>query len=96
MYEGILAADSTDGRALHRLALAYAWRDDYSRALGLFDRLLTLEPGNIEAAVHRARVLAWRGDLRAALQVVEGILAEHPDYLPALEAKAQFLSWAGE
>jgi tetratricopeptide (TPR) repeat protein len=73
-----------------------AWNNEHEAALARFDRLLTLEPGNLEARVDRARVLAWRGDLEDAISVLERVLAGHPDYAPALEAKAQFLSWSGE
>jgi tetratricopeptide (TPR) repeat protein len=96
LYGDILAADSSDGRALHRLALIHAWKNEHGEALALFDRLLALEPENLEAGVDRARVLAWRGDLDEAMGVVDRILSMHPDYPPALEAKAQFQSWTGE
>ncbi len=95
LYGAILEADSTDGVALHRLALMTAWENRYDKALGLFDRLLSLEPTNLDARVARARVVAWSGDLGAALTAVDGILADHPGQPQALEARAQFRSWAG-
>ncbi len=96
LYRSILAADSSDARALHRVALMHAWSDEHPEALALFDRLLALEPGNLEAEVDRARVLAWQGELDEAIGVLNRILEAHPDYPQALEAKAQFQSWAGE
>ena len=96
LYESILAADSSDARALHRLALIHGWRNEFSTALELFDRLLREEPENLEAGVDRARVLAWQGELGQAIQALDRILEGRPDYPPALEARAQFQSWAGE
>lgn len=95
LYSALLAADSSDTRALHRLALIRAWEEDYRESLRLFDRLLDLEPGNVDARVDRARVLAWRGDLERALEELDGILREHPEHARAVEARAQFQSWAG-
>ena len=96
LYGRILAADSTDGVALHRLALVSAWDQRYGEALLMFDRLLRLEPFNLDARVARARVLAWKGEMGSAMEALEKILAEQPGDLQALEAKAQFQSWAGE
>jgi len=96
LYVARLARDSSDDRALHRLALIRAWDDRYDESLALFDQLLDISPTNREAAVDRARVLAWRGELPAALEALDVILAEDPSYAPALKARAQFLSWAGQ
>lgn len=96
LYVARLARDSSDDRALHRLALIRAWDDRYDESFALFDRLLAISPENQEAAVDRARVLAWRGQLPAALEALDVILAEDPSYAPALKARAQFLSWVGQ
>jgi tetratricopeptide (TPR) repeat protein len=96
LYGEIVEADSTQSRALHRLALITAWNEEYDEALTLFQRLLSLEPENVEARVDRARVLAWRGDVRQALEVLDGILENRPELPQALEAKAQFQSSTGE
>ncbi len=96
LYLSILAADSSDIQALHRLALIHGWRNEHSVALGLFERLLEEDPGNLEARVDRARVLAWQGQLDQAISALDLILETSPEFPPALEAKAQFQSWAGE
>lgn len=96
LYSARLAADSSDARALHRVALIRAWGERYDEALSLFDRLLRVDPANREARVDRARVLAWRGDPAAAVRAVDELLARDPAFLPALEARAQFAGWAGE
>ncbi|HET7040284.1 MAG TPA: hypothetical protein VFH97_10395, partial [Gemmatimonadales bacterium] len=63
LYAARLAADSNDQRALHRLALIYAWSERNAPAVALFDRLVAIAPGNVEARRDRARVLSWGGDL---------------------------------
>ena len=95
LYAARLERDSADAAALHRVALLSAWDERYPEALALLDRLLRLEPGNLDARVDRARVLAWRGDVPQALDVLRALLDEHPGFVPALEARATFEAWAG-
>jgi tetratricopeptide (TPR) repeat protein len=95
LYEARLAADSTDDRALHRVALMDAWEHRYDRSLRLFGQLLALGP-NLEAEVDRARVVAWRGAPLDAVTMLDSLLGRAPGYIPALEARAEFLAWAGE
>lgn len=95
LYARVLAADSTRGAALHRMALMTAWEERHEEALRLFDRLLERAPGNLSARVDRARVLAWRGDLEEALGALDEVLERDPTYRPAMEARARFLAWAG-
>lgn len=96
LYSERLAQDSTDVRALHRMALIFGWNQQYHESIALFDRLITLSPENLDARVARARVFAWRGDLSHATDALGEVLEEHPDYVPALEALATFRSWAGD
>lgn len=95
LYAARLAADSTDDRALHRMALMEAWDGRYEPSLRLFDQLLVLGP-NLEAEVDRARVVAWRGQPSQAVAMLDSLLGRAPGYIPALEARAEFLAWAGE
>ncbi|MDH4043117.1 MAG: hypothetical protein OEY20_03145 [Gemmatimonadota bacterium] len=95
IYAARLAADSTDDRALHRMALMEAWDGRYDASLRLFEQLLALGP-NLEAQVDRARVVAWRGQPAQALRMLDDLLDQSPGYIPALEARAEFLAWAGE
>lgn len=95
LYAARLAADSTDDRALHRMALMEAWDGHYATSLHLFDQLLALGP-NLEAGVDRARVVAWQGDTKTAIQMLDSLLVRAPGYIPALEARAEFFAWAGE
>jgi len=95
IYAERLAADSTDDRALHRMALMEAWDGRHARSLRLFEQLLALGP-NLEAEVDRARVVAWRGQPAEAARMLTALLRREPGYIPALEARAEFLAWAGE
>jgi tetratricopeptide (TPR) repeat protein len=95
LYAERLAADSTDDRALHRVALMEAWDGRYEQSLRLFGQLLALGP-NLEAEVDRARVVAWRGQPGDAARMLTELLRREPGYIPALEARAEFLAWAGE
>lgn len=96
LYSERLARDSSDIRALHRLALIHAWSEEWAPSLSLFDQLITLSPANLGARVDRARVLAWKGDLAQAMSELETLLESDPSFMPALEALAQFQSWAGD
>ncbi len=95
LYEARLASNPNDGAALHRVALMRAWIEEYDESLEMFDRLLTVESGNLDARVDRARVRAWRGDTDQALSELSELLAAHPDHSGALEARALFEAWAG-
>lgn len=95
LYRARLAADSADAVALQRLALLRAWEEEYDEALRLMDRLLALQPGNLDARIDRARIVAWKGDLNVALAALDEVLAEHPEHPRALEAQAEVQAWAG-
>lgn len=95
LYAERLADDSSDVRALHRLALIHGWNQEYEESIDLFDRLLEIDPSNTDARIARARVFAWRGDTDRAIQALESILDDQPDHVPALETLATFRSWAG-
>ena len=96
LYSLRLASDSTDARALHRVALIRGWNQQYAASISLFDLLIAFYPLNWEARVDRARVYAWWGRLPRAIAELDRILRDDPSYVPALRARAQFLSWAGE
>lgn len=96
LYAARLESSPDDDRALHRMALMRAWREEYDRSLELFDRLISTAPRNLDARVDRARVLAWRGDAGAALRELDNVLEEHPDHPGALEARGLFQAWAGD
>lgn len=96
LYEGRLAADDTDGMALLRIGLMRAWSEDYAGALELLDRLVLLEPSNIDGRLARARVRAWQGDLAVARSEVNQVLALTPDNADAIALWALLQSWGGD
>ncbi len=95
LYARRVAADSSDLRALHRLALIYAWSRRFPPSLALFDRLLAAAPQDVEARRDRARVLSWAGDFRGSAAAYQAVLAASPGDRGALLGLAQVLSWSG-
>lgn len=95
LYERRLAADSTDNLALHRVALASAWRRDFDRSLPLFDRLLARDPDNVEARLHRANALAWSGRHADAADGFRQVLAADPSSVDARKGLARVTGWSG-
>src|SRR5260370_42120769 len=55
LYEAALAADSTDVRALHRLAILDAWDGQFDRALARLAPLRLRTPGGACVMVEQAR-----------------------------------------
>lgn len=96
LYEQRLEADSTDVRALHRLALIRAWNQRFEESLELFDRLLAIAPDHPDARRDRGRVLGWAGHRERALEELDRALARERDDVVALEARAQFRQRAGD
>ncbi|MEE8572204.1 MAG: tetratricopeptide repeat protein, partial [Gemmatimonadota bacterium] len=94
LYSERLAADSSDIRALHRLALLFAWDEQYDESLLLFDRLLMVAPENLDARIDRARVISWTGDFDKSIESYEEALERHPGDRQVLLGMAQVLSWA--
>jgi tetratricopeptide (TPR) repeat protein len=96
LYLRILEEAPETRIALVRLGLLRSWQDRLDRSVEYFDQALALDPGDLEAAAFRARVLAWQGELEAALAALGQILEAEPSNALALEIQAQVLSWAGE
>lgn len=96
LYRERLLASPGDAVALHRVALAAAWAARYDESLQLFDKLLAIEPDDVEVRVDRARVLAWRGDFSGADAALRQVLLQDPSSVPALRALAQVTAWRGE
>ncbi len=94
LYAERLAADSSDIRALHRMALLFAWDDQYDGSLALFDRLITIAPENLDARIDRARVLSWTGNFDGSIASYEEALERHPGDRQVLLGMAQVLSWS--
>lgn len=95
LYTERVAADSSDVRALHRLALLFAWNREFPPSLALFDRLLVVTPDNLEAQVDRARVLSWAGRHGESVEAYGAVLARSPYDRRARTGMAQVLAWSG-
>lgn len=95
LYAARVASDSSDVRALHRLALLHAWNREFEPAIALFDRLLTVAPDNVEARVDRARVLSWAGRFGESAEAYAAVLERRPGQRSARIGLAQVLSWSG-
>jgi Flp pilus assembly protein TadD len=96
LYAERVGADSSDVRALHRLALLFAWNREFTPSLALFDRLLVVVPDNVEAQVDHARVLSWAGRFDESAAAYADLLRHRPDERGARLGLAQVLSWSGQ
>jgi tetratricopeptide (TPR) repeat protein len=95
LYAERVAVDSSDVRALHRLALLFAWNREFTPSLALFDRLLDVVPDNVEAQVDRARVLSWASRFDESVAAYADVLRQRPTERQARLGLAQVLSWSG-
>jgi Flp pilus assembly protein TadD len=96
LYEAALAADSSDARALHRLAILDAWDGRFDRALARFARLRLLAPGDADVMVDQARTDAWAGRNADALARYDSVLAHDPARADALAGRARAVAWSGD
>ena len=65
-YERVLAADSSNERALYRLAILDSWDGKLIRSLARFARLRRIDPHDPDIMVTQAQVLAWAGRTAAS------------------------------
>lgn len=96
LYTARLDAEPDDALALLRVGLVHAWGERYAVALEVLDRLIMLEPNNIDGRLARARVYAWSGDTPEAIREAGKILDVQPDNADARAALALFQSWSGQ
>ena len=78
-FREILKTDSNSVEALNHLAEILAAQKLYSAAIGYWDQALSLDPGNIDAAIARARALSQNGDQNAATSSLQQMVKTHPD-----------------
>ena len=95
-YEGVLAKDSTNVRALYRLAVLDSWDGKLQRSLDRFVLLRRLEPADQDIMVAQARVLAWAGRNGASELLYDSVLARAPGRSDALAGRARAVAWAGD
>lgn len=95
LYGTRLARDSSDVRALHRLALIRAWDGAMEASLGLLDRLVAVDPDNRSAHRDRAMVLSWAGRLDASAAIYDSLARANPDDPEAMDDLARVEAWRG-
>jgi tetratricopeptide (TPR) repeat protein len=95
VYEEIVRRDSTAARAVYRLALLFAWRNELARAIELHRLYLRLEPRDDDGRIALARTLAWAERYDEAEVIYDSILARKADHRDAVLGTAQLLAWRG-
>src|SRR5438034_3961164 len=95
-YERVLAADSSNERALYRLAILDSWDGKLIRSLARFARLRRIDPHDPDIMVTQAQVLAWAGRTAASEALYDSVLARFPDRADALAGRARTIAWTGD
>ena len=95
-YEWVLAADSTNERALYRLAILDGWDGRLVRSLARFIRLRRIDPTDPDIMVTHAQVLAWAGKTPASEALYDSVLVRFPDRADALAGRARTIAWGGD
>src|SRR2546422_99197 len=88
-YERVLAADSSNERALYRLAILDSWDGKLIRSLARFARLRRIDPHDPDIMVTQAQVLAWAGRTAASEALYDSVLERFPDRADALAGRAR-------
>jgi len=96
LYEQVLASDSSNERALYRLALLDSWDGFLDRSLARFARVRQLDPANPDLMVAQARALSWAGRTGPAIALYDSALAQDTGRVDALAGRAQSVAWAGD
>lgn len=95
-YEGILADDPENIRALNGLATALAWRGNYAAAERTYADILARQPDDVEALTGLGYARAWGGRYDAALTAFERARSVAPDRLDARKGEAYAYLWSGD
>lgn len=95
-YERVLASDSTNQRALYRLAILDSWDGKLIRSLARFVKLRRVDPRDPDIMVTHAQVLAWAGRTAASQALYDSVLARFPDRADALAGRARATAWGGD
>ena len=95
-YERVLAADSSNERALYRLAILDSWDGKLLRSLARFTRLRRIDPRDSDIMVTHAQVLAWAGKTAASEALYDSVLVRFPDRADALAGRARATAWSGD
>ncbi len=90
-FEGVLAQNPRDGKALEQLAVIQGWLGRYNESIASWQRLLAIEPGREDARIGIARVQYWSQQPAAALQTLDDVLSRQPRSAEALTLKGDVL-----
>lgn len=90
-FEGVLAQNPRDGKALEQLAVIQGWLGRYGESIATWQRLLVLEPDREDARIGIARVQYWSQQPAAAQQTLDDVLARQPRSAEALSLKGDVL-----
>jgi tetratricopeptide (TPR) repeat protein len=69
---------------LFRLAVAYQEQGDSDIALGYYNKVLEIEPENVDARTGIASIQALQGNFNAAAESLDKLIADHPEHSAAL------------
>jgi len=95
-YTRVLAGDSSNERALYRLAILDSWDGKLIRSLAGFGRLRRIDPRDPDIMVSQAQVLAWAGKTAASEALYDSVIVRFPDRADALAGRARAIAWSGD
>lgn len=95
-YERVLATDSLNVQALHRLAILDSWDGRFDRSLARFTRVRALAPHDADIMVSEAAALAFAHQYRRAEALYDSVLAPSPRRADALAGRARVVAWSGD
>jgi Flp pilus assembly protein TadD len=95
LYQAAVARDSSNSRAVFRLATLRSWSNQLDEGIRLYRRYVALEPRDLEGRLSLARAIAWSGQYASAIAVYDSVLAQNGTQRDAVLGRAQTLGWAG-
>ncbi|GAC1354611.1 MAG: hypothetical protein NVSMB42_12480 [Herpetosiphon sp.] len=101
LFRQAVKAEPNDLETRLQLVDALLANDQEQAALNEVQRILTIDPGHVDAQMRMASLHAARGELGAALQVARSLFQQHPErddlrsflVLLLLEQGSEFHSW---
>ena len=96
LYDSALALDSTNPRALFRLATLDSWEGKLRRSLARFALLRRLERNDPDEMVAHARVLSWSGQLKWAAALYDSVLTIDSTRTDAIAGRIRMIAWGGD
>ncbi|HKZ99948.1 MAG TPA: tetratricopeptide repeat protein [Thermoplasmata archaeon] len=108
-YNGAFALDPTDENLKQKIeevrvdvpgilsrALIASASGNYAQALGLFDEILEIDPGNVNALIGKAVAYRRSGKSREAINCLDLVLSIQPENAAALYNRGQLLETSGD